>query len=229
MRLYLEVIEGPYAGKKFTLSEKTSFGRAGTGIALDDPKLSGTHAFFDYSPKKGWGVFDNESRNGVWVNGHREPKALLQNGDIVQMGQVVLRCRLTDGEVFQFSQEFKDWFKTLPEKVINKSTEVTEINPEIRLKVIQGNQYGESWDIFYGPRKAGKSSNDICLRDEQALLETFEIHVKGKYAYFYTDHENLVKLNNKQVKEKQFTPGDVISFGETKILVEVDEGHGFSY
>ena len=87
MRLYLEVIEGPHKGEKFSLSEKTSFGRKGSNIQLDDVKLSGIHVFFDYSQETGWLVIDNKSRNGVWINGLKEIRAVLKDGDEILIGR----------------------------------------------------------------------------------------------------------------------------------------------
>ena len=228
MRLYLDVIDGPHKGEKFSLAKVTSFGRKGADVQLDDPKLSGIHVIFDYSEETGWFLKDNKSRNGVWVNGLKEIKIVLKDGDLIQIGSTKLVCRLLEAGAFEFSEKFMVWLQALYKKFKNGKHSKVEVNPEVRLRVTQGVQYGEYWDIFYGPRKAGRDSDDICLRDEKSPKDAFEVLVKGKYAYFYTENENVVKLNNRNVKEKQFTPGDVISFGETQITVEVDEGHGFS-
>lgn len=228
MRLYLEIFEGPNKGDKFGLTERTSFGRKGADILLRDPKLSGVHVFFDFTPETGWFLVDNQSRNGVWVNGMKEVRVIIKNADEVQMGDTRMSCRLLDTNALLFSDSFQLWMETLYQDLENGTNPLKQINPEIRLKVIQGIQYGEFWDIFYGPRKAGRDSSDICLRDESAPRETFEIRLKGKYAYFYTENENVVMINGRSVKEKQFTPGDVISFGDTRIKVEIDQGHGFS-
>ncbi len=227
MRLYLDVAEGPDEGKKFSLTERTSVGRRDANILLNDPKLSGIHAYFDFTEDTGWFVEDNKSRNGVWVNGLKEMKMVLKNGDTVQIGDTKMLCRMLDAGLFSFSDKFYVWIEGLYKKVKNKKTDVKLINPEVRLKVIQGVQYGHTWDIYFGPRKAGRNSTDINLYDDSAPEKAFEIRLKGQYAYFYTELESVVKMNGRSVKEKQFTPGDVISFGETKIQVEIDEGHGF--
>ncbi len=227
MRLYLDVIEGPHKGQKYSLSEKTSFGRKDADVQLNDPKLSGIHVFFEYSQDSGWLVVDNKSRNGVWVNGLKESKVVLKDGDTVLIGGTSFRVRMLEAGVFQFSEKFQVWVQSLYKKLVNSQPQLQEIKPEIRLKVIQGIQYGQSWDIFFGPRKAGRESTDICLYDEKAPRNCFEIRVKGKYGYFYTENSSAVRLNSRSVDEKQLTPGDIISFGESEILVEIDEGNGF--
>lgn len=227
MRLYLDVVDGPHKGEKFSLSERTSFGRNGSTIQLNDPKLSSVHMFFDFSPETGWYIEDNKSRNGVWINGLKEVKMVLKNGDAIQIGDTKFICRLLDSAAFSFSDRFLVWIETLYKMVKNSKSPLKEVNPEIRLNVVQGVQYGKNWDIFYGPRKAGRDSDDICFYDEAAPREAFEIRIKGKYAYFYTKNENQVRINDQSMKEKQFTPGDEISFGDTRIKVEINEGHGF--
>ena len=228
MRLYLDVTEGPNKGKKYSLTERTSFGRKGAEILLDDAKLSGVHVFFDYSKDTGWFVEDNKSRNGVWVNGHKEMKIVLKNGDLIQIGGTIMICRLQEAGSLNLSDQFMNWVESLFKKLKNHRLPVHLVNPEVRLKVIQGVQYGTHWDIYFGPRVAGLNSDDICLFDDKAPEKAFEVRLKGQYAYFYTDNESVVKMNGISVKEKQFIPGDVISFGETKIKVEIDDGNGFS-
>ncbi len=229
MRLYLEIIDGPSRGRKLSLSQRSSIGRSGADITLSDSKLSGVHAFFNFDKSEGWSVVDNNSRNGVWVNGLKEVRIILKDSDEVLIGSTKMVCRLIDGSQFKFSDKFKLWIQNLFKETTNKPCPISEIKPQIKLKVIQGAQYGESWDIFYGPRKAGKENDDICLYEEVAPLDSFEIRVKGKYAYFYTEHEKIVKLNQESVREKQFTPGDIITIGESEIAVELDEGDGFSH
>ncbi len=227
MRIYLDCIEGPHKGQKYSLSEKTSFGRKEADVLLNDPKLSGIHAYFEFSEDSGWSVVDNKSRNGVWVNGLKESRMVLKDGDLILFGSTKFVVRLLEAGAFQFSEKFQVWVQALYKKLVNAQPAIQEVKPELRLKVVQGIQYGQTWSIFYGPRKAGRESTDICLYDEKAPRNSFEIQVKGKYAYFYTENEAVVRINNRSVKEKQFTPGDVISFGDSQILVEIDEGHGF--
>jgi hypothetical protein len=228
MRLYLEVLEGDNQGHKYSLTAETSLGRKGADIELADPRLSSIHAIFSYSESQGWVVADNKSRNGVWVNGLKEVKMVLKDGDIIQLGGVKLVCRMVDAEPVRFSDEFQIWTQSLVKQVRNSPPPLSELKPPMRLKVIQGVQYGQSWDIHYGPRVAGKENLDICLHEELAPKDCFYINVKSKYAYFATEHESLVKLNDQSVKAQQFKPGDIITIGESQILVEFDEGDGFS-
>lgn len=227
MRLYLEFTEGPIAGKKFSLTEKTSLGRAGSDIEVNDPKLSGIHVIFKFKEEKGWILTDNKSRNGVWVNGYKEVQVVLADGDTISIGSSKIVCKIVDTGKQKVTSAFKNWLESLVKEVKNQKNPKTAVKPEMRLKAIQGVQFGKHWDIFYGPREAGREHADICLFEETAPENSFKIEIKGHYAYFATEHEDKVLINNQSVKSKQFAPGDIISIGESQFLVEFDEGHGF--
>ena len=226
MELYLEIIEGPASGRKIHIRGKTSVGRNSADILINDPKLSGTHCFFELDPSGAWWVKDNDSRNGILVNGHKETKAAIKEGDIIKMGSMKIQCQFLISDSLEFSEKFQDWTKSLIKSMKNSENICREINPEIQLRVIQGPQYKHVWNIFYGPRYAGQKSFDICLYDEKAPVEAFKILVKDKNPYFVTKNEKIVKLNNKSVKRKQLKHGDVISFGDSQLLVEFDKDHG---
>ena len=227
MKLYLEFIEGPVSGRKISVTHKTSLGRVSADILIDDPKLSGIHAFFELDESMTWWVKDNGSRNGVLVNGHKEIRTIVRDEDIIQMGSNRIQCRILRSDSLRFSEKFQFWAQSLIGKIKNSKNICQEIRPEIQLKVIQGLQYKQVWSVFYGPRYAGRNSFDICLYDEKAPTEAFQILAKGKYPYFATKNEEVVKMNDKNLKHKQLEHGDIISFGESQILVEFDEGHGF--
>lgn len=228
MRLFLDFVDGPEKGRKLSLNQRTSFGRAKADIVLNDPKLSGTHAYFEFIENEGWIIVDAKSRNGVWVNGMKEVRFVLRDGDVIQLGSNQVICRLLGAGHIKVSEKLHGWFQSLIKGIQNKKNTRTEVKPEIRLRVIQGIQYGEVWDIFYGPRKAGRESLDICLYEDHAPKESFEIFVKGGYPYFKTSQKSIVKINDQSIESKQFEPGDIISIGDSQILVEFDEGHGFS-
>ena len=106
MRLYLDVVEGPNKGQKYSLTEKTTFGRREADILLDDPKLSGIHCYFEYSEESGWVVVDNKSRNGVWVNGLKEMRMVLKDSDMIQIGSTQMICRLLEANTYKFTKKF---------------------------------------------------------------------------------------------------------------------------
>lgn len=87
---YFICINGRAVGKMFKLStnstNKMIVGRSPTNdILVDDEGISRQHAFVERNAL-GLVLVDNESTNGVFVNGQRIQRHLLQDGDKVQLG-----------------------------------------------------------------------------------------------------------------------------------------------
>ncbi len=83
----LEFILGPMANQTLALSDEvTTIGSvAGNTVVLADPAVSRKHAGI----RKIDGAYelaDFGSTNGVYVNGHKVPKKMLEAGDIIRVG-----------------------------------------------------------------------------------------------------------------------------------------------
>lgn len=228
MRLFLEIIEGPDKGQQINLKKSTSFGRKDAEIIFNDPKLSGIHGLFKFDPASGWALIDQESRNGIWVKGIREQNIPIYDGMEFQIGQTTILCRIIIKSTKKVEGGFVQWLNLVTKLLKNSKNQLQEIKPEMRLKTVQGLQYGHFWDVFFGPRVVGKEQMDICIYEESAPEEAFEILVKKRYPYFHTKHPDIVKLNGESISDKQLIPGDTIQIGDSKFLVEFDNGHGFS-
>ena len=89
---FIEQVGGDAKGKIYELgSDQISIGRgAGNDIVIQSEAISRCHAYLVKSDE-GWFVKDNNSKNGVHVNGDRVSEGWLQNGDIVQVGDFVFR------------------------------------------------------------------------------------------------------------------------------------------
>jgi diguanylate cyclase (GGDEF)-like protein len=84
---YFIVINGRAVGKMFKLAgNRMVIGRQPTNeILVDDEGVSRQHAFVERNAL-GLVLVDNASTNGVFVNGQRVQRHLLQDGDKVQLG-----------------------------------------------------------------------------------------------------------------------------------------------
>jgi pSer/pThr/pTyr-binding forkhead associated (FHA) protein len=67
----------------------------GADVVLAEPTISRAHAAIGFE-EKSFFVQDLGSTNGTLVNGAREEKAPLKNGDEIQMGKLVLQINLPD-------------------------------------------------------------------------------------------------------------------------------------
>lgn len=65
----------------------------GADVVLAEPTISRAHAAIGYEGDSFF-VQDLDSTNGTLVNGNREGKAILKDGDEIQMGKLVLRIKL---------------------------------------------------------------------------------------------------------------------------------------
>jgi hypothetical protein len=94
----LEVTAGPGKGRSFSLSSAsaTSVGRArANDVVLEDDSVSSQHARI--RPEDGGFVLhDLGSTNGTRVNDRKVSRHLLQDGDVIRMGDTSLRFRLRE-------------------------------------------------------------------------------------------------------------------------------------
>jgi diguanylate cyclase (GGDEF)-like protein len=84
---------GPGLGRRFTITqESVSIGReSDCSLYLADGSVSRLHAQIDPRPDGSFRLTDLNSRNGTFVNGARIARAVLKDGDYVQMGDCVFR------------------------------------------------------------------------------------------------------------------------------------------
>jgi pSer/pThr/pTyr-binding forkhead associated (FHA) protein len=67
----------------------------GADVVLAEPTISRAHAAIGFAGEAFF-VQDLGSTNGTLVNGSREEKSTLKNGDEIQMGKLILRISLPD-------------------------------------------------------------------------------------------------------------------------------------
>lgn len=118
--VWLVVMNGLRAGKEFRLEALTDIGRDSryNQISLDDVTISRQHARVRLE-KEGFVIYDLASANGVMVNGQKEQRRPLKNGDRITIGQTVL--------AFMVVQEAPE---TLPNQAASSSQPLPG-NPEV--------------------------------------------------------------------------------------------------
>jgi ABC transport system ATP-binding/permease protein len=90
---YLVGIEGVVAGSRFLLSSNSlTIGRDDDNdIAVSDQTISRRHASLQREENGGYALVDEQSANGVFVNGLRVERIFLQAGDRIQIGDSLFR------------------------------------------------------------------------------------------------------------------------------------------
>ena len=91
----LEVTRGFYEGLDLPLDrDRLVIGRGrGADVVLAEPTISRVHAAIGFEEGRFF-VQDLGSTNGTFVNGRREVRADLGDGDELQMGKLLLRVHL---------------------------------------------------------------------------------------------------------------------------------------
>lgn len=105
---YLVVLAGDMPGRVIRLDPGKQYaaGRSrNCDIVLDDQNTSRIHAFFDTDEQGQTVLRDHGSTNGSLVNGKKMDTAILEDGDRICLGNVILRYSLKDDLEFIFQQE----------------------------------------------------------------------------------------------------------------------------
>lgn len=109
----LNVVSGETSGKEYILTQPVI--RAGTRsdneIVFKDDTMSRVH-FEIVQTKDGWLIRDQESMNGVFVNGVRVKEAFLQSGALIRAGRTEMKF-LPQDETFEITPHKKDRFGAL--------------------------------------------------------------------------------------------------------------------
>src|SRR5450432_608154 len=93
MRAQLTLFPTRGPSRAFLLREAVNqfVGRAPeSDLCLDDPRVSGRHALFQWSGG-GWVLVDLRSKNGTYVNGAKVSEVPLQSGDWISFGGLLAR------------------------------------------------------------------------------------------------------------------------------------------
>ena len=91
---YIEQTSGEGAPRRFVLTgQETVIGRGEeAGISISSPKASRQHAILSRHGLDDI-IRDNESRNGIFLNGVKVHAAVLREGDVVQIADCVFVFR----------------------------------------------------------------------------------------------------------------------------------------
>ncbi len=108
---YVVVLAGDSVGKVIRLDPKKAM-RAGRSreceICFDCENISREHAVFELDHEGQTLISDLGSTNGTIVNGKKVKSTLLQDGDRICLGNVILRYSVKDDLEFDFQQELYD-------------------------------------------------------------------------------------------------------------------------
>lgn len=182
MALFLEVLSGPDAGKKYQLEPGLSLGRVNSDIVLPDRRVSSQHGLIDWDEKKEDLVFsDSDSANGTFVSENRVRIVILNPGVKFRVGDTLLGVIESEAEapldpVSNWQGVFKKYLSPRFLRILATPNEsVRAFKQPLLLKVIEGVQTDTEWYIGWGPRRFGKSTLEFRMLEFGAPDVAFEI------------------------------------------------------
>lgn len=97
-KVQLEIVSGPFKGKKFTLRQGTyKIGRSQTcDITIKDATISSKHAVIQYEKKNKLTLHDAGSTNGISMDGKKKQTLVAKQGHVVQVGGVHMKIHTPD-------------------------------------------------------------------------------------------------------------------------------------
>jgi hypothetical protein len=216
MSLSLQILNGHRYGETLIFDNSTSIGRH-ADISFDDLKMSKIHALFEMDPYLGWFIKDQESKNGIIVNGERRESHLLVEGDLLEVGGTQLRVASVSA-----------FWKPVLNQILIETLDTAKDGPletypfrQIpTLNFIQGLQAGTTHVLEYGPRQAGGESDDIQIFEPQCPDFAFELISNKQGVVFKTNYPSIVRINNKELAKKVLKKGDQIHIHNT--VIEID-------
>jgi pSer/pThr/pTyr-binding forkhead associated (FHA) protein len=97
IRLSVEIIGGPDRGTVLQLNTgRLVIGRSDADLVLDDPNVSKKHAAIEAYARTNIYIRDLASTNGTSVNGIQITKQKLTDGDVIQIGEAIMRFRVRE-------------------------------------------------------------------------------------------------------------------------------------
>ena len=97
----VRIVEGPGAGSDYEFEEAVILGRLDSNdVPIHDPKSSREHAKI-YKQGGKFAVVDLNSSNGTFVNGKQVTKQVLEHGDRISIGMVVMEFEDPEAEALK--------------------------------------------------------------------------------------------------------------------------------
>ena len=230
MVIYLEVQEDAKLSRKERIWEKARIGRTVGEVLIDDAKISSLHAQVERDAKGGLVLVDQDSANGLRINGQKVKRIALLLGVRFQIGKTfckVVEIKDEPPPLFYEKPKPVSWREVVLEKLPQLEAKdipgllpVAPFRPALQLEFIEGVQLDQQIVLGYGPRKFGSHSLDIELLDPHSPPMAFEILCDDGQAKFCTPFPKMVLLNNRSVSVATLKEGDQIRVGQTLIRVD---------
>ena len=237
MELIIEIISGPDQGNRITVTPGLKIGRKKGDILLKDPKVSSLHAAFEKDDQGRWLAIDQNSVNGLRVDGRRFTSLVLTQDLIFQIGNTKIQViqsptpeALANAPKIIAQPPPKNWRDYLSDWFADHASGLKKVKPlkdnvrafksAIELEFVAGPQLDTRWTIGFGPRKFGGQSLEFPIWEDAAPPTCFLLIPNSDgLCVMKTDESSVVLLNDQPVNEGILQVGDTITIYHTKLHV----------
>jgi len=184
---------------------------ASNAIHLSDPSVSRRHALLTCALDE-YFIEDLGSTNGTLLNDKRVTKHILKHGDLLQIGDYILRYEQVVEED-AFEDDDPDKTQVINHPRLNQPVEVKAVVPKTAtIRYFRGPKKGQSEQILRSLYTLGKPGGDVAVIARRP--QGFYLLKIGKNSY--------PMINNKKVDVGggiKLNEGDVVEVGENMLEI----------
>ena len=208
--------------QEFEISKsEITVGRGQTNdIVIQDGKMSRAHARFEFDAEGKVNVFDTGSTNGVKVNGEKVPKAVIQPGDVIQLGDseiVFEKLSEEDDEMTIINTEF-DLDRTIADFTLPTVLNDTK---EDRIVIYTPDK---TWEVMLDDRvdslSIGRSDNNDVVIEHPSISRSHAKIIRDHRTFKIVDlnSSNGIHFNGEKRDEVVFDSGVTVQLGYASIV-----------
>ncbi|MGI9548569.1 MAG: FHA domain-containing protein [Bdellovibrionales bacterium] len=218
----LKIIKGSHKGKVYSLKNNMIIGRTTGDIVLKDHLISDPHAKIEIYSNDKIMLSDEDSKNGIFVDGEPKVKTVLEEGSKFSIGEHEFEVIFIKTPEETWREVLKNSLSLLKED--DAPIPLSSFSKELHLNFTKGYMQGNTWVLAYGPRSFGSESPDCPLFGESVPGEAFTFIPQGNKEILYeTSYPHVVLINGKQLSEKIIEEGDVISLDSLEIKIQLED------
>lgn len=215
MRFELEVLDGPEKGRKIPFKKGLILGAESDLFHFEDSQMLGQHAVLTYDQKNAWNI-EGLGEGKLRIGSNEQPRANLLPGLIFHLGQTgfkVMHKELPKG--VSWKQALSEWIAS--NAFSNQKTNLFFFLRPLRLKFVQGPQYGEFYSLSYGPREMGYNNFDIELKDPSSPILAVRFLQVGDTIYIENFCANQALINGQHFDQHVIQEGDLLTVSTSVI------------
>lgn len=216
MPLLFKVRTGDLTGSHFRIERGKTVGRSRSDIQLKDPNVSGLHAKIEGDSKGQFLLIDQDSNNGILLNGQRVKKAALLPGVVVQLGRIELEVVEVSNNEANLLAPLLGWKDQLMAyaQSLDKEENLKDLlpfDPIICFEFLTGIEVGRIVHFGFGPRDFGRQTLDMDSIDLGLPELAFTVFPDKKHrAIIENQYPHQILLNEKSFNRSTVQDGDIL-------------------